>query len=155
MGLKDYFSRMFNVRVYGLLINNESVLVSDETVKGMEMTKFPGGGLEFGEGTVDCLRRELREEIGIEVQDIRHFYTTDYFVQSAFNPNDQVISIYYLAKAADVTALNAKIWEKENGRETFRWMALQDLSPEMFTFPIDKKVAEMLQSRYNAGVVYF
>ena len=50
----------FNLRVYGILINEQNqLLVSDEYIRGMKITKFPGGGLEFGEGTRDCLKREF------------------------------------------------------------------------------------------------
>ena len=60
---------MFNVRVYGLLINeNKQVLVSDEYIRGDYITKFPGGGLEFGEGTRDCLKREFMEEMTLDVR---------------------------------------------------------------------------------------
>ena len=42
---------MFNLRVYGILLGeNKQVLVSDEFIRGSYYTKFPGGGLEFGEG---------------------------------------------------------------------------------------------------------
>ena len=42
----------FNVRVYGILINEKNqLLVSDEYDFGFPHTKFPGGGLEYGEGT--------------------------------------------------------------------------------------------------------
>ena len=34
----------------------------------MYVTKFPGGGMEFGEGTIDCIKRECMEEFGEEVE---------------------------------------------------------------------------------------
>jgi ADP-ribose pyrophosphatase YjhB (NUDIX family) len=89
---------MFNVRVYGLLQFENKILLADEIIKGMYITKFPGGGLEFGEGTIDCLKREFLEELNQPIKNIRHFYTTDFFQVSAFNPNHQIISIYYLAE---------------------------------------------------------
>ena len=56
---------MFTIRVYGILVNQEKqVLVSDEKIRGEYYTKFPGGGMEFGEGTRDCLKREFMEENG-------------------------------------------------------------------------------------------
>ncbi|MBL7954930.1 MAG: NUDIX domain-containing protein, partial [Flavobacteriales bacterium] len=76
---------MLTLRVYGLLIHAGHVLVSDELIKGQRITKFPGGGLEFGEGLKDCLIREIREEIGVEAFDPVHFYTTDFFQQSSFH----------------------------------------------------------------------
>ena len=46
----------FNVRVYGLLINTKNeILVSDERRAGISFTKFPGGGLVFGEGLSEAL----------------------------------------------------------------------------------------------------
>ena len=89
----------FNIRVYGILMTEEKkVLVSDEYIRGNYYTKFPGGGLEFGEGTRECLKREFKEEMDLEVEVGEHIYTTDHFQLSAFNPEHQIISIYYFVK---------------------------------------------------------
>ena len=53
----------FTIRVYGLIFNErKEILLSDEFQLNTKMTKFPGGGLEFGEGTISCLEREFEEE---------------------------------------------------------------------------------------------
>ena len=84
----------FTIRVYGLLFHEGRVLVSDELIRGRRITKFPGGGLEFGEGLKDCLVREIREEMGLEALDPQHFYTTDFFQQSSFHSTPmQVVSV--------------------------------------------------------------
>ena len=138
----------FNVRVYGILIHNGNVLVSDEYIKGKYITKFPGGGLEFGEGTIDCVIREFKEELNLNVEVLNHFYTTDFFVTSAFNTNSQVISIYYMINALE--PFNFKISTKEfdfvkkEGAQSFRWIALDDIKESNFTFVIDKKIADLL-----------
>ncbi len=138
----------FNVRVYGILISKGNVLVSDEYIKGKYITKFPGGGLEFGEGTIDCVIREFKEELDLNIEVLNHFYTTDFFVTSAFNTNSQVISIYYLVDALD--PLNFKIstkefdFEEKEGAQSFRWIALDEIKESNFTFVIDKKIAELL-----------
>src|SRR5471030_407899 len=94
----------FNVRVYGLLINDkDEILLSDEQEYGMQFSKFPGGGLEYGEGLIEGLKREFVEECNVEIEVTEHFYTTDFFVKSAFN-DSQIISVYYLVK--NVSALN-------------------------------------------------
>src|SRR5258705_11701335 len=93
---------LFNVRVYGILVNDRrEILVSDEYIRGNYYTKFPGGGLEFGEGNRDCLKREFKEEMDLEVKVTDHIYTTDFFQMSAFNPEHQIISIYYFAEALE------------------------------------------------------
>ena len=142
----------FNVRVYGILFDeNENVLVSDELIHGKCITKFPGGGLEFGEGTIDAIKREMMEETNTEVEGTGHFYTTDFFQVSAFNPHSQVISIYYLLKALSPLNVSVKqkpfdFHEEKEGAISFRKIPVKTISEEFFTFPIDKKVAAMLKS---------
>lgn len=130
---------MFNVRVYGLLIHNNQILIVKEPIKNNQVIKFPGGGLEFGEGTIDGLKREFKEELGVTITDITHFYTTDFFVQSFLNPEHQVISIYYLVKA-NPDELN---FNNAEGL-TFSWIPLSTLSPSLFPLPIDKHVVQLL-----------
>ncbi len=94
---------MFNIRVYGILINEQKqVLLSDEFIRGNYYTKFPGGGLEVGEGTRDCLKREFKEEMNLNVQIGDHIYTTDFYQKSAFNPEHQIVSVYYYVKALEL-----------------------------------------------------
>ncbi|TAL48445.1 MAG: NUDIX domain-containing protein [Chitinophagaceae bacterium] len=151
----------FNIRVYGILINvNRQVLVSDEYIRGGLYTKFPGGGLEFGEGTRDCLKRELKEELGIEAEIGEHLYTTDYFQMSAFNPEHQIISIYYFArqleelkvplrvKPFDFDEQQMNIYNQTGETETFRLIEWQDFSKETVTLPIDKIVAALVKEKY-------
>ena len=42
--------------------------------------------------------------LAVEVGD--HIYTTDYYQQSAFNPDDQIISIYYFVKPLEPIMLS-------------------------------------------------
>ncbi len=145
---------VFNVRVYGILISEaKEVLVADEFRFGRKITKFPGGGLEFGEGTIDCLKRECREELGQDIRIIKHFYTTDFFQVSVFNSNHQIISIYYLISVFEPPKfhISSKKFDfvMEEGAESFRWVAVGKLSPEDFTLPIDKKVAEMIRIEFS------
>lgn len=141
--------KRFNIRVYGLIMQDEKILLTDEFRLGMYMTKFPGGGLEFGEGTLNCLKRECMEELGQEVEISSHFYTTDFYQPSLYLPDQyQMLSIYY--RATLVGEPDFKITEKVNdfppidGAQAFRWMSLRDIHPDMFTLPIDKVVAGML-----------
>ena len=152
---------MFTIRVYGILINEKKqVLVSDEFIRSNYYTKFPGGGLELGEGTRDCLKREFKEEMNLDVLVEDHIYTTDYFQMSAFNPADQIISIYYFVKALEeITAPlrdrefdfdeeQLKIYQRENEIETFRFIEWNNFSDESVTLPIDKIVAAIIKEKY-------
>jgi 8-oxo-dGTP diphosphatase len=141
-------SKKFNIRVYGILIHNKSVLVSDEYIKGNKITKFPGGGLEFGEGTKDCLRREFKEELNLDVEIAQHFYTTDFYVSSSFDTNSQVISIYYKVRANGElnfkTTTRPHDYENKEGAQSLRWIKLTELKEADFTLIIDSRVGEML-----------
>jgi 8-oxo-dGTP diphosphatase len=139
----------FNIRVYGICIENGQLLVVDEYVMNMFMTKFPGGGLEYGEGTIECLKRECKEEMGIDVEVTEHFYTTDFFQANRFLSNTQLISIYYRFKLPDqhklvTSSKKYDFQEVKNGALSFRWIPFSKLTPGMMTFPIDKKVVRLL-----------
>ena len=65
----------FIIRVYGICVNAEyEVLLCVESYNGLFFTKFPGGGLEKGEGSIDCLKREFLEELNLEINELKHFY---------------------------------------------------------------------------------
>ena len=155
----------FNIRVYGILINDQKqVLVSDELIRGKFYTKFPGGGLEYGEGTRDCLKREFVEEMNLKVEVKEHLYTTDYFQQSAFHPDHQIISIYYkvnaleninvrLSKTAfDFDEAQMSMYKETNETESFRFIDWQDLSVETVTLPIDKIVVGIIMLQETGNV---
>lgn len=143
--------KQFNVRVYGLIFNEQKeVLLADEYQMDMKMTKFPGGGLQFGEGTIDCLRREAMEEFGQDIEVTGHFYTLDYFQPSMFYTDYQLLSIYYKAKFPK--PVQFKISDKpfdfselKNGNISFRWKPVDYMSSADMTLPVDKVVADMLR----------
>ncbi len=145
----------FTIRVYGIcLYDNNHVLVSDEFIYGKYVTKFPGGGLQFREGTIDCLKREMVEEAFQEVEVLEHFYTTDFFQPSAFDEAKQVISIYYLIKFLDeikfkISETKFDFAELKNDAQSFRWIELRKLTANEFTLPIDQRVGEMLIEKFR------
>jgi 8-oxo-dGTP pyrophosphatase MutT (NUDIX family) len=142
----------FNIRVYGLLIDQASILVSDEFRLGVKMTKFPGGGLRYGEGTRDCLIRECMEELGQKVRVLDHFYTTDYFQPTRLLPVQmQLISFYYFISAKKpyhfkVSSTKFNFPGLVEGAQSFRWVDLKQLSSREMTLQIDKKVVRLLKA---------
>ncbi|PUZ23897.1 NUDIX domain-containing protein [Chitinophaga costaii] len=147
---------LFNVRVYGIMINEKrEVLVMDEYIRGGYYTKFPGGGLELGEGTLQCVVREWQEELQQEITVVEHLYTTDFFQISAFDQTTQIIAIYYrvaprspfVAKVSD-KPFDFEIPEDRTEVEGARWIAWEDFSAAVVTLPIDKVVADLVKVKY-------
>jgi 8-oxo-dGTP pyrophosphatase MutT (NUDIX family) len=147
---------LFNIRVYGILIDDQNrLLVSDEFIRGNYYTKLPGGGLEIGEGTRECLKREFMEETGLDITVGEHFYTTDFFQISAFNNKDQIVSIYYRVIANEAINIATKstafdftpeqVEDPTKEAELFRWIYCKDLTEKDVSLPIDKVVINLLK----------
>lgn len=110
------------------------MLISEEQIRGLKVIKFPGGGLEWGEGTLDGLKREWMEEMNIKINVEEHFYTTDFFQPSAFD-DSQVISIYYKVQVPEPLILPYR-----NGNEHFYFAPVDERLETLLTLPIDKIV---------------
>jgi 8-oxo-dGTP pyrophosphatase MutT (NUDIX family) len=137
----------FTVRVYGLLLNDQrEILISDEFRFGRFFTKFPGGGVEHGEGLIVALKREFMEELGIQIEVNALFYVNDFVQFSAFKTDEQLLSFYFWVTTSEVEKIPLSTYTIPFTEETEkqRWITLQGISPDLFTFPIDKLVAKKL-----------
>lgn len=145
----------FTVRVYGLLLKGSEVLLSVEYIKGENYIKLPGGGLEFGEGILDCLKREFMEELNLPIEIKSHFYTTEGYFPSAFNPSIQVISIYYIVTSKNIDALSINDENeiqslKKFGDQIVYWRNIEKINLKDIKLPIDKIVLEKLKRESSA-----
>jgi 8-oxo-dGTP diphosphatase len=143
----------FIIRVYGILIDDAAqILLSDEYAMDIRMTKFPGGGMEFGEGPEDCIKREALEELGQEIEIVDHYYTTGFFQKAMFFEDHQLVSIYYRIRLKELPAfrISDKVFDfsEEHHSQSFRWAKISDLSGNDLTFPIDRYVLNLLKMHY-------
>lgn len=92
-----------NIRVYAAALKDGKVLVLHEEYAGEQLMKLPGGGLEFGEGVLDCLHREFEEELNAKIRIVEHLYTQEEFLVSRFRENEQLLTIYYIVEILDET----------------------------------------------------
>ena len=134
----------FNIRVYGLILESGSILLSKELIMGQEVIKFPGGGLEHGEGLIEGLNREFKEEMGQRIYNVKHYYTTDFFQRSSFKLTDQLISIYYTGKLKHKVV--NKINKPKKEQPVFIWEKLERLNEVKFKFPIDQLIIKKLKN---------
>ncbi|GAB4205670.1 MAG: hypothetical protein Fur0023_14770 [Bacteroidia bacterium] len=134
--------KYFRIGVYGLLLQNKQLLIAKENIKGQEVIKFPGGGLQLGEGIRDAIQREFQEELNIQIEITQHIYINDFYVQSAIDSNYQVIAVYYLIKSDVILPAQAFI----RNHILFDWMNLDETNTSLLTFETDKRAfAELLQ----------
>lgn len=132
--------KQFNIRVYGIVIREDKVLLLRESYGGHTFVKFPGGGLEMEESIPDCLRREFQEEFGVEIENLHHFYTQDFFMRSMFNPEESVLTVYYTC-----TLCGEEVQCLDRDAEII-WVQLNENSP--VDLPADKKVWTLLQNQF-------
>ncbi len=142
-------AHQFNIRIYGFLTDQGNVLVTDEFRLGIYMTKFPGGGLQFGEGSIDCLKREFMEELQTPVEIIRHYYTTDFYQPTTLLPSEmQLFNIYYIVSAPKPYRFQTTRTKNDipaiDGAQSFRWIPVATLDPAEFTFPIDQYIVKKI-----------
>lgn len=131
-----------NIRVYGICLKDNHILSLHEEYAGELLTKLPGGGLEYGESTIQCLKREFMEELNLHITIKEHFYTQEEFLVSRFNDNEQLLTIYYLCeiqKEEDLLIIDPCI-------ERADWLPLDSENP--FQLPIDTIVFEKLKNRF-------
>lgn len=138
----------FVIRVYGILMKDDQVLLADECLNGFSFTKFPGGGVELGEGIAEALKREMMEEGQLTVNNYEHFYTTDFFQASAFRPEDQIVSVYYRIEADVPWSVYESDQSHANNQHSVKlyFKPLSELDASDLTFPIDKVVLGMLKA---------
>ncbi|MBH1959795.1 MAG: NUDIX domain-containing protein [Flavobacteriia bacterium] len=131
-----------NIRVYATAVKDEKVLVLHEEYAGEQLMKLPGGGLEFGEGVLDCLHREFEEELNVKINILGHLYTQEDFIVSRFRENEQLLTIYYLVEIIDENDFLIM----DPCIEKTEWIPIHtDENP--FILPVDKIAFEKLKER--------
>ena len=131
-----------NIRVYAIYLNEKNELMAlDEGYVGEKLIKLPGGGLEFGEGTIECLHREFAEELNLKIEVLEHFYTQEDFLVSRFRENEQLLTIYYTVNILNLEEL--KIIDESI--EKVKWISLHEENP--LPLPIDKIVFKKLKEK--------
>ncbi|MCR4031959.1 MULTISPECIES: NUDIX domain-containing protein [Flavobacterium] len=121
----------FSVRTYAICEQNDKILALYEYHKGKIYCKLPGGGVEFGEGILDCLYREFLEELNVKIEIVEHLYTQEHFVESIVDDGRQLLLIYYIVKINNIEEMAISTPDIER----FEWI---DVNENPFVLPIDK-----------------
>ena len=114
----------FRVAIYGVMVENGRVLLTDTRVPSGIITNFRGGGLELGESPISALEREFVEETSIHVKVGNLLYCSRLFQQNPEYPHEQLMHIYY-----QVTRISEQVNLAGNGDDIDQasWVARGEL----------------------------
>ncbi len=99
------------------------------------------------------------EELNLRIEVLDHFYTTDFYQESAFRKDDQIISIYYFIRQLGEINLETvhidtikdflSYKNPHADQESFCFIPFGKFSDSMLSFPIDKVVGKMLMEYFE------
>jgi len=104
--------------VGGLIFNAKKEVLMIRTHKWSNLWGIPGGKIKWGEPSGTALRREILEETGLKVSDIRFVLVQDCIHSKEFYRDAHFILLNYTCRCA---GKNPKVTLNEEGRE-FRWV---------------------------------
>lgn len=122
--------------VHGVVVNSEGAILVHRR-EDHPFWALPGGKIELGESVVDCLKREMKEETGLEVipKKLLGVFSSPEYVLSLKEMTFQPLLIVFLCQAtgAEKLTLTAE-------SVSFSWMSQKNIF-EHETFPLVKEIA--------------
>jgi 8-oxo-dGTP pyrophosphatase MutT (NUDIX family) len=117
----------FNYRVAGIFIENGHVLIHRS--KKETHWSLPGGRVKLGEDAKSSLKREIMEELALDVEVLDHLWTVENFF-TYNNKNIHEVGIYFKGKTNQLLPLHdgKEFTAEEAERLVFKWVPLQNLS---------------------------
>ena len=97
--------------------------------------------LEYGEGTTDCLKREFKEELNLNITVGDAFYIQENFVPSLAKDGKQLVTLYFFATILNLQHLKIH----DPNIQEIKWISLNEENP--FTLPVDQIVFNKLRSK--------
>jgi len=103
-----------------VFLNNDRILVAEgyDPVKQQTFYRPLGGGIEFGERSEQTIHRELMEEIGAEVNELKYLGTLENIFVFNGTPGHEIVQVYDgvlkesgLYEQAEVEGIEAEIEE--------------------------------------------
>lgn len=130
----------FNARCYAVIRSSQDrVLVMMERWKGVDLNKFPGGGLELGEGLLECIYREIDEEFERnEHLNYKHLHTPTGCFSSRFKPQEQLL-LNYFTNRENAEETNWELIPNDPNLLGIKWLELKAENAEWLTLESDKE----------------
>jgi ADP-ribose pyrophosphatase YjhB (NUDIX family) len=77
--VQKFYGNRLRIRVCGICVKDDSILlINHHGISPQDFWSPPGGGIEFGEGALDCLLREFNEEVGLSVKSGKFLFACEF-----------------------------------------------------------------------------
>ena len=110
----------FYVAAKGIVLNEENKILMIQRVDSDDyggMWEFPGGTMEYGELPEECLVREIKEEVNLDVEIVKYLYSWKWMKRDL-----QVAGFSYLCRCED-----AKSIKLSNEHKNYKWVTLDHI----------------------------
>ena len=118
--------------------DDELLLVEGyDPVRKLRYLRPPGGGVDFGELSADAARREVREELGVDIVDVEQLGILEAIFVNEGQPEHQIVFVYG-ARFADESLFAREAWDaQESDGEAMKveWCAVGNLGAETILVP--------------------
>jgi ADP-ribose pyrophosphatase YjhB (NUDIX family) len=138
-----------NVRVATVILRDNEILLMKHRRRGLFHWALPGGAVQEGETVPDCVRRELIEETGLEVQLGRLLYLAD-----VISPDRRkhTVNLIFLA---EVTGGEFGVTPRKTLGEHLdepHWFSLDDMPT--FYPPVAQRIRDDAARGFPDGAIY-
>ncbi|WP_276495769.1 NUDIX domain-containing protein [Pontibacter litorisediminis] len=121
------YAHKLRVRACGILIQDDKLLLvrHGRTMGNDAFWAPPGGGVEFGESMQQCLKREFKEETGLEIEVSRFL-----FVNEFLQPPLHAVEFFFEVKAVGGSMKTGSDPEAEAGNqliEHLQWLTVKEI----------------------------
>jgi phosphoglycolate phosphatase len=125
------------VTVGGLIFNSRDEVLMIRTHKWSGLWGIPGGKIKFGESSIDALRRELKEETNLDVEEIRFVLVQDCIHSKEFYRDAHFVLLNYTCRCAGQPSVTLN----EEASE-FRWLTIENA----FKLPLNQPTKILLEA---------
>jgi len=134
---------VFRASAYAIILHDGRVLLLRNRSSGKYA--FPGGGIEIGETIEVALKREVKEETGLDVEMLRFFHFKEHFFY--YDPMDEAFHsfmLFYLCRAHSLD-IDPDLVEDDAESEKPGWVELSTLEREDIQRPL-QEVYDLIMS---------
>jgi mutator protein MutT len=136
--IKNY-NQMRN-RATAVIIKDNKILLIKRIKNGSEYFIFPGGGVEEGETVEQALKREVKEELSLDINTWKHLYDIEVNVPPVFTGDmHQKYFIFIIDKYQGIPEIGGPEKDRisEDNQYFIEWMSIGDLKNKDNIYPVE------------------